>query len=154
VRSLFHRVKQRRKPALAAGEDGSALIELAVTLPALFALLFCFMEMCLAFYSYDMISDAARQGTRYAMFRGTSCTTASGSSCTVTATQVNTFVSGLSTPNSAAGTISVNTTFPSGNEATGSLVKVQVTYTFPIKMPFVPSNSLTLVSTSETTIVD
>jgi Flp pilus assembly protein TadG len=148
---------------LAARDDGSTLIEFSVTLPLLFSLIFCFMEMCLAFYSHNLISEAAREGTRYAMFRGASCTTSGGSSCAVTATQVNNYVTALPWPNSAAGTISAVTTYAAagsstfttgGSQTTGSLVKVQVTYVFPIHMPFVPNHSLTMVSTSESTIID
>ena len=139
--------------AVLQDDDGSGLIELAVTLPALFGLFFCFMEMCLAFYSYDMISESAREGTRYAMVRGASCPTSSNPTCEVTATQVNTHVSGLGWPNVAGGTMTVNTTYPSGNEAVGSLVQVKVTYVFAIKMPLVPKSSLTMNSTSEAYII-
>jgi Flp pilus assembly protein TadG len=166
TRNPFRRpsLRQRnRLAALAARDDGSSLIEFSVTLPLLFSLIFCFMEMCLAFYSYNLISEAAREGTRYAMFRGTSCTTSGGSSCTVTATQVNNFVTALPWPNSAAGTISAVTTYAAagsstftagGSKTTGSSVKVQVTYVFPIHMPFVPNHGLTMVSTSQATIID
>lgn len=135
------------------GEDGGAVIETAVTLPILLTLFFCFMELCLMFYSYDMISESAREGTRYAMYRGASCPTSTSPTCEVTATQVNTYVSGLGWPNVGGGTITVATTYPSGNEAVGSLVQVKVTYVFPIKMPFVPRNAITMASTSEAYIL-
>jgi hypothetical protein len=44
--------------------------------------------------------------------------------------------------------MSVATTYPNGNEAVGSTVQVKVTYVFPITMPFVPKNSITMTSTS------
>ena len=62
----------------AGGEAGSALIETAASLPVLFVLIFCFMELCMAFYSYDMISESAREGTRYAMMLSSTCTNSSG----------------------------------------------------------------------------
>ena len=64
----------------AGGEVGSALIETAASLPVLFVLIFCFMELCMAFYSYDMISESAREGTRYAMLLSSTCTNSSGGS--------------------------------------------------------------------------
>jgi Flp pilus assembly protein TadG len=133
--------------------EGGAVIETAVTLPVLFTLFFCFMEMCLMFYSYDMISESAREGTRYAMYRGATCPTSSNPTCEVTAAQVNTYVSGLGWPNLGAGTMTVATTYPSGNEAVGSLVQVKITYVFAIKMPFVPRNAISMSSTSEAYIL-
>ena len=134
-------------------EDGATLIETALTLPILFTLLFCFMELCLAVYSKDMISESAREGTRYAMYHGASCPTSSNPTCEATAAQVNSYVSALGWPNLGGGTLSVATTYPNGNEAVGSLVQVKVTYIFAIKMPFVPKSSLTMSSTSETYIL-
>jgi hypothetical protein len=142
----------------AGGEDGSALIETAASLPVLFVFLFCFMELCMAFYSYDMISESAREGTRYAMLLSSACTNSSGATCTSTATQVNTYVSGLGWPNLAGGTMTVSTTYktPAGGVGTNlvsDFVVVQITYVFPIAMPFVPKNSITLKSTSQMPII-
>jgi Flp pilus assembly protein TadG len=135
------------------GEEGSAQVEFAVTLPLLFTLIFCFMEMCLAFYTHEMISEAAREGTRYAMFHGASCPNSTNPTCEATAAQVNAAVSGMGWPNVAGGTMTVATTYPSGNEAVGSLVKVKITYVFAIQMAFVPASSLTMTSTSEAYIL-
>jgi Flp pilus assembly protein TadG len=129
-------------------EDGSALIEFALTLPTLCGLLFCFLELCLLFYSYDMISESAREGTRYAIVRGASCQTTAGASCETTAAQVNTYVSNLGWPNLAGGTMVVDTTYPKGSDAVGNPVQIKVTYTFRITMHFVPTNSISLSSTS------
>ena len=121
---------------------------MALTLPVLFTLMFCFMQMCLAFYTVDMISEDAREGTRYAMYRGASCPTTANPTCEVTSSQVNSYVSGLGWPNLAGGTLTVTTTYPNGNEAVGSTVQVKVSYTMPITMPFVPKNSMAFSSTS------
>jgi Flp pilus assembly protein TadG len=136
-----------------AEDDGQSMVEFAVTLPVLFTLIFCFMEMCLAFYTHNMISELAREGTRYAMVRGSSCLTSSSSSCQATASQVNTFVSGIGFPNLGGGTISPVTTYPDGNAAIGSRVQISITYVFPITMPFVPTNSISMSSTSVATII-
>lgn len=129
-------------------QDGGSIIEFALTLPALFGLLFCFMEMCLAFYTYDMISESAREGARYAMVHGASCPTSGNPTCEATATQVNTYVSGLGWPNIAGGTMTVSTTYPNGNEAVGSAVQVRVSYAFKITLAFVPKSTLNMSSTS------
>jgi Flp pilus assembly protein TadG len=142
----------------AGGEEGSALIETAASLPVLFVFIFCFMELCMAFYSYDMISESAREGTRYAMLLSSTCTNSSGGSCTATAAQVNTYVGGLGWANLAGGTMTVSTTYktPAGGAGTNivsDFVVVQITYVFPITMPFVPKNSITLKSTSQMPII-
>jgi Flp pilus assembly protein TadG len=143
----------KRFRGVTASEEGSTLIEFALTFSVLLTLIFCVMEICLVFYSYDMISDCAREGTRYAMVRGASCPNVTTPTCEVTASQVNSFVSAIKTPNLGNGTMTPVTTYPDGNESVGSRVQVKVTYVFPIKMPFVPKNSLTMSSTSVMYIV-
>ena len=142
------RMRLLRWRDLVNGTGGSASIEFALTSSLLFTLLFCFMEVCLVFYSYDLISEAAREGTRYAMYRGASCPNSTTPTCEVTASQVNTYVSGLVWPNLGGGTITPATTYLNGSEAVGSTVQVKVTYVFPIKMPYVPTHSITMASTS------
>lgn len=145
----------------AGSEAGQSMVEMAVTLPVLFALLFCFMEVCVAFYTFSMISESAREGTRYAMVRGATCKASSGASCEATAAEVDTYVEGLGWPNIAGGTMSVCTyydnnacnTNPSGSEAKGDPVKVTVTYVMPITMPFVPNHSITMTSSSQMNII-
>jgi Flp pilus assembly protein TadG len=150
-----------RNAGLTVGEDGQTLIEMAITLPIMFALIFCFMELCLVFYTYDMISESAREGAQYAMLRSTDCVTNNAGvsvPCTATSTQVNTYVSHLGWPNIAGGTITPATTYiqVSPNAAgniPGNYVNVAVTYVFPIKMPFVSKNSITLKSSSQMYII-
>jgi len=152
---------QDRNAGLTFGEDGQTLIEMAVSLPVLFALIFCFMELCLVFYTYDMISESAREGAQYAMVRSVDCVTNnSGASvpCTATSTQVNTYVTNLKWPNLAGGTLTPATTYiqvsPNGaGNYPGNYVNVAVTYVFPIKMPFVSKNSITLNSSSQMYII-
>jgi hypothetical protein len=129
-------------------DEGSALVEMGISLVLLSTLLFCFMEVCLAAYSHDLISELACEGTRYAMFRGATCPNSTTPTCEVTASQVNTYVHAISLPNLGGGTITVDTTYPDGNENVGSRVKVQVSYSFPITMPFVPRNAIAMSAAS------
>jgi len=155
-RDLRHNVAGARRLSrgrFAQAEGGATLVEFAFSLPLLFTFLFCFMQLCVAFYSYQLISECAREGSRYAMVRGASCPNSTTPTCEVTAAAVNTYVSGLRYPNIGGGIITVSTTYPSGSEAVGSLVKVKVTYVLSITMPFVPKNSLTMASTSQAYIV-
>lgn len=126
---------------------------MATTLTVLLTLIFCVIELCLALYSKDMISECAREGTRYAEYRGATCPTAANPTCEASATQVNSYVSHLGWPNLGAGTMTPATTYPDGNENVGSRVQVTVTYVFPIKVPLVPKASLTMSSTSQAYIL-
>jgi len=141
-------------------EDGSALVETAVSAMIVFTLFFGAMEMCLALYTYHFVSDAAREGTRYAMVRGSSC---SGlpSACPAQAADVQNFVQGLGFPGIDATAMTVTTTWPTtGSSCTpsslpcnnrGNLVQVTVQYQFFI--PFAPqSSALTMSSTSQLAI--
>ena len=111
------------------------------------------IELCLAFYSYCMISESAREGTRYAIVRGATCQTSSGASCTASAATLNGVVTNLGWPNLGNGTVSANTTYPDGNENPGSRVQVVVSYVFPYNIPFAPKGTIHMSSTSVMYIV-
>jgi Flp pilus assembly protein TadG len=135
-------------------EAAESMVGFALSASVLFSFVFGLTTMCLAFYTYQAISEMAREGVRYAIVHGSSCETASGSSCEVTATQVNTYVQDLGLPNVGGGTMSVNTTFPDGGETPNAdRVEVTVSYAFPWHIPFSGSQSLSLSSTSEMYII-
>lgn len=147
------------------GESGSALIEFAIGLSVLLTGVFTLMEICLMFYTYATIDECAREGARYAIVRGSSCVTngvtGAGASCTATADSINTYVKNLGYPNAAGGAMTVDTTYSAdganftstGNNDPNDIVRVQVDYTFPIKMPFVPKNAISLSAQSQLYIV-
>ena len=142
------------RPKIAiAREDGQALVECALTSTVLLAFFFVFIEICLIFYTYCMTAELAREGTRYAALHGSTCATASQASCTASASTVNSYVSGLSWPNLGGGTLTPSASYPDGNEAPGSRVKITVSYLFPIGVPFVPTQSVSMSSTSEAYIL-
>jgi Flp pilus assembly protein TadG len=139
-------VKQRAKPAL--GEHGATLVELAVSLPVLLTFVFGLIQVSIAMYTRSAISESAREGTRYAMVHGASCLTAGSASCTLSAANINTYVSSNSMPNLGGGSQTVNTTYPDGNQNRGSRVQVTVAYAFPFRVPYIPASTLTMSSTS------
>jgi len=133
------------------GEDGQSLAEIAVVLPIMLTFVFGLMLLFMAFYTHEYISELAREGTRYAAVRGSSCTTSSGVSCTVTAAQVNSYVAGIGLPNLGGAPMTasnVATTYLDNDEAPGHRVQVKVTYSFPFNVPFLPRKTLSLSSTS------
>jgi Flp pilus assembly protein TadG len=150
---LVPRSLRGRLRGLLGDEEGAALIEFAMTVPILMTCFFGMVQVCLACYMHQVLTETAREGSRYAIVRGSTCVNGSGSSCTATAASVNSYVSSIGWPNVAGGTLVVNTTYPDGNEQPGSRVQVNVSYAFPFRIPFVPSSTLNLTSQSVMYIV-
>jgi Flp pilus assembly protein TadG len=150
----------------AHSERGSTLVETALSMLVLLIVALGVMEMSLALYTYHFISDAAREGTRFAIVRGSSCTTYSGftSGCPAKGTDIQSYVRGLGFPGIDASLMTVTTSFPTtGPSCTpsvipcnnpGNLVQVTVSYRFPLSIPFVPANTLTMTSSSKMVISD
>jgi Flp pilus assembly protein TadG len=157
LRSVSGSVRGRRgtlRPgARGKSESGQAIVEIALAMPIMVAFFFTMIELCLAFYTYCMISESAREGSRYAIVRGATCQTGTGGSCTVSASTMNSVVTHLGWPNLGGGTMTATTTYPDGNENPGSRVQVVVNYTFPYNIPFAPKGSMHMASTSVMYIV-
>ena len=132
-------------------ERGTALAEFAICFAASMLLIMGIVDFGRAMYTYHLISDAARMGTRYAIVRGSSCT---ASGCPATSTSVQTYVRGLA-PELASASITVNTTWSTTSScnsspatSAGCQVAVQVTYPFQFAT-ILPSLSLSISSTSK-----
>lgn len=132
-------------------EEGSALLEFAMSSTVLFLCLFGILGLCGALYAYNFVVDAAHEATRYAVVRGSSCTFPSN--CPVTTAQLQTYVQGLGYPGIVANNLSVGATW-SPSHAPGSTVSVTVTYTYPLNIPFWRQSGtiLHLSNTSQMTI--
>jgi Flp pilus assembly protein TadG len=153
----------------ARSEHGSSLVETALSLTILLSVALGVMEMSLALYTYHFISDAAREGTRFAIVRGSSCAANAGlaSACPATQANIQSYVQGLGFPGIDPSLMTVTTTpylaYPTGTVCTaafltcmspGNQVKVTVSYQFPLSIPFLPARTLTMSSTSQMVIAD
>jgi Flp pilus assembly protein TadG len=138
-------------------QSGATLVEFAVSLTVMLTFLFVFLETCIAIYTYEMVSDCAKEASRFAVTRGSTCQTSSSTSCTTTVAAINAHATGMGFPNPGGGSMTFpNTQFPVSNGTTcttvpipGCQVKVIINYTMPIKLPFVPKNSLSWTTSSE-----
>jgi Flp pilus assembly protein TadG len=146
-------------------EHGATTVETALASTILFAFIFGIFELPLPLYTYDYVAEAAREGARYAMVRGsTSCTnTPNLTNCNATKAQIQTFVQGLGFPALTSSNLKVTTTWltatasqpttwsscSTGCKKPGNLVKVVVTYPFPLSIPFWKSETLNISSTSQ-----
>ena len=148
-------------------EGGASLVEFALSVSLLVTFIFGVMAMCTALYSYHFIAEAAREGARYAMVRGSGCTAYSGftSNCPIsTAAPIQTYVRSLALPGINANNLNVTaaySAYPSGTctpsaacNNPGNQVQVTVSYQLPVKIPFVPAQALTMTSRSQMVIAD
>ena len=151
-------------------EEGSSLIEMALSSSIVFVLIFGILQMSLALYSYHSICEVAREGSRYAIVRGsTSCTNTSKlTNCNASAAQIQTYVKSVNMAglNSAQymtvstswldGSVSMPTTWSNCTvgvcNSPGNLVRVQVTFAVPLSIPFWRSTMLNLSSVSQMVI--
>jgi len=153
----MHPLASRIRRTLRA-EAGTSIVEFAMASIILFTLVFGVIAICLALYSYNVTAEAAREATRYAIVRGSACSASTFTNCNVTQDQLQTYVRGLGFPGinpasmnlTAAWPTTGVTCFPSVTPCNnpGNLVQVTVQYTFPLVIPFVPSRTLTMSSTS------
>lgn len=161
------------------GEKGGTLVETAFSLTLLFVFIFGIMELSLALYSYHFVSDAAREGTRYAMVRGSdwsnpcdgSGNAGSGfasAGCNASVADIQAYVSSLnfpgilittsdvcvefySTPPASASSSCTNSTGTPTN-ASGNVVQVTITYPFTFGVPSLRKFTYSLASTSQMVI--
>jgi Flp pilus assembly protein TadG len=141
---------------------GSALVEFAFLVPLLFALVFGVIDFGRALYSYHFVSNAAREATRWASVRGSSCNGIDN--CPASASEVGAYVASIAPMgiDTSSSRLSAVTTWvaPPNNlticasfpNSPGCAVQVQVSYVFKFVLPFLPTSGYTMTSTSQMVI--
>jgi Flp pilus assembly protein TadG len=166
-RSIFHRIlnpamRLAREQSSAPDEEGSAIMEIAMSIMLLLTFMFGVMEAGMALYSYHVISEVAREGARYAIVRGASAGTACGASynsydCMASSGNVQSYVQNLGFLNPNNMTVStVWSAYISGNScpttppcnSPGNQVIVTVQYNYPLNVPFLPPKTYAMSSTA------
>ncbi len=119
-------------------EKGAALLEAAITIPILLLISVGIFEFGRAYQTWEVVTNAAREGARVAII--------AGSTDTDVRTQVNTYLSigGLSTL--ADSQIVLNRNVPLAGTWTGSQVQVNYPFSFIVLNPVVR-----LVNSTDTT---
>jgi len=175
-----HATKRHQPPDLGVGtsglgrrtvhlrdDRGSALVEYAIVLTVLLTLLFGIMDFSRFLYTYHFIAEVAREGSRYAVVRGstfigTACASTSTFACDATGANIQTYVQSLAPPGVTSSSVAVSTTWPgtapsgaagtcssaNGNNGPGCLVQVAVSYPFKFIFPFLSKSTWTVSSTS------
>jgi Flp pilus assembly protein TadG len=136
-------------------EEGSTLVEFALCSGVLFMSLFGVFGLCGALYSYNFVSEAAREATRYALVRGSACT--GFADCNMTSAQINSLVQNLGYPGLNPSNMTAAATWSGSNvpiNAPGNTVSVTVTYNFPLTIPFWPrSGSIIHMSSTSSMVI-
>ena len=152
-------------------DDGSTIVEMAISFGIFASVLLGVMQMSLLLYAYHFVSDAAREASRWAMVRGSNCTTnVSKAYCSPTSAlttgadnaDIQAYVNGLGFP--FAHSLTTATTWNSSNATSpmtwsncgtaptckipGNQVQVTVTYNYPIGVPFWTATVVSIHSTS------
>lgn len=140
-----------------SSENGSSLIETALSFMVVLLLFFGVMEVCLALYTYDFVCEAAREATRFGMIHGSSSLTPKTKQ-----SDFQTYVTGLGFPGINAANTTATPSWPTmGSTCTsssipcnnpGNTVQVVVQYKFPLSIPFMRKSTLVMTSTSQMVI--
>jgi hypothetical protein len=144
------------------GARGQALFEVLVSMIVFITMLLAVIQMGLAGYSYHYISEAAREGARWAMVRGSACTSFT-TACPAALTDIQNYVTGLAYPGITASAMTVTASWcgptsstppacSTGTNAPGQIVRVAIQYKFPVGIPFVPASTITMNAMSQMVI--
>jgi Flp pilus assembly protein TadG len=145
-----------RKRSGAKAQRGSVLFEQALTLVFLLTVMFGIIDCARMLYAYHYVSHAAREATRWASVRSSTSRTLPHSSQGAIQGMVS-HVPGMGLDSSKI-TATVNYLSPPNGSPScpanqpGCVVQVQVKYDYKFFFPFLPSDAVTMQSTSEMVI--
>ena len=132
------------------------MVETALVLSVFMLMLFGIIEFGRAVYTFHLVDNAARIGSRFAIVHGSTCVhTGSVDTwpCNADQPEIQNYVRSQSV-DLDGGAVTITTTWPSaGNcNTTGCLVNVKAVYPFQFWIPFVSTQTLNMSSTSQMVI--
>ena len=152
-------MSRMRHAGIVRRDDGAAAVEMAVSMTALMMVVIGLMKICLAVYSYHYTSEAAREGVRWAIVRGSTCGTTYTTACPASTDDIASYIKTLGYPALNPSNMTVTTSyagFPTGVSCTpsstcnnaGNMITITVQYAYPLSIPFMSSRTLTMTSTA------
>ncbi len=138
-------------------QRGSALVEQALVIAMLLSVMFGIIDCARALYTYHFVANAAREATRWASVRGSSCN-ASLTGCQANPINVGAYVKNVSGMGLDPSLITATPSWPSATPGCatknnpGCVVQVQVVYNYHFFFPLLPTSQITMQSTSEMVI--
>jgi Flp pilus assembly protein TadG len=156
-------------------QSGSALVEMGLSAALLLSMLFAVIQFGFALYTYQFVTEVSRELTRYAIVRGSSCSSSSTmTNCgfTDSSTTLQTYArSAYTYPGMNMGSLAVTSTWyapvkdskgfvtswnacasGTGCNLPGNIIKISVSYPFVLNIPFIPKRSFTVASDSSMVI--
>lgn len=104
-------------------ERGAALLEMALTLPLLLLVCVGILEFGRAYQTWQVMTNAAREGARIAVLPGITNTDVTN--------RVQTYLTNGQLPNAASATVNIDRTLTISIGATGTAPAAQVTVNYP-----------------------
>ena len=161
-------------------DDGSALVEMAVGSTVFMAFFFGIIQFCFGLYAYNYVGEAAREASRFAMVRGSTCAkdlnstsfcspySANTGTTGADSNDVTTFVKNLGFPGMQKSSVTVTTNWFTVTSTTphswstcttspcnvpGNAVQVTVNYPVAVGIPFAGKFNIPVKSTSQMIMV-
>lgn len=184
MQSMMKRIHMQKLFRLSREECGAELVEFALCASILMGLVIGWIGFASAMYNYQFVSSAAQQGVRFAMVRGhtwsntttTSCSTSAPPNfkmpydCEASAADIQNYVQNLATAGITQSNVTIITTSasvwpgktPDGTTTTcatansqGCIVKVTVSYNFPLINAILPKSKTVwkMTATSQAAIL-
>jgi Flp pilus assembly protein TadG len=123
--------------------SGQTMIEFMLSAALLLLLVFGIMEMALVVFTYNSISNAAREASRYAIAAGPN------SPAPASTSQIQAFAMKCA-PSLKLSASDVNVSWITDpNLSSRQDAKITVSHTYPVSVPFLPKVNLKLSSTSQ-----
>jgi Flp pilus assembly protein TadG len=145
-------------------DAGSTMVEFAIAVTTLLIAVLAIIGGSLALYADHYVANAASEGARYAMVRGSGwsvkCASPASYSCTADSASVKAYLLSIAPLGVSAAQTNVVTTWPATNAAgtacgllngvnsAGCSVTVVVSYNYNLSVPLLPKKLLLLTSSS------
>ena len=161
---------------IAHNDAGGTIVEMAISSLILFSMVFAVFEVTMACYTYNAVSEAARESARWGMVRGSKCSTytINQDHCGATSDDIQNYAKSSTKINwsqCTSGNPCVVATWLKGNTITGAststtwatcaggcahdpgnLLVVTITYPYALTFPMVKTFNINLTSTSQVVV--
>ncbi|MDP9236392.1 MAG: pilus assembly protein [Chloroflexota bacterium] len=132
-------------------ERGQSLVEFALVMPIFLVILLGTFEGVRAVLAYNTLSNASREGARYALVHGANATSPVGpGNTTALTTYVRKYTDTLGSSH-----VTITPTWPDGSNAIGSHAQVSITYAYaPLFGGWLHMGAVNISSTSKVVIAN